>query len=111
MSIRYTRACLEANDEELKVLLPGFVSSVEETKKKPEVRDFLRENLTADDVTLTLRHYLFGDECAAYDADVNHLLLLGVVDEMGDACLPRSVDGLAEEQVGGVTFTLEQEAV
>ena len=111
MSIRYTRACLEANDDEVKVLLPGFVSSVEEAKKKSEVQDFLRENIPVDDVTLTLRHYLFGDECAAYDADVNHLLLLGVVDEMGDACRPRSIDGLAEEQVGEVVFTLEQEAV
>ncbi len=111
MSIRYTRACFEANDEELKVLLPGFVSSVEEAKKNSEVRDFLQENITVDDVTLTLQHYLFGDECAAYDADVNHLLLLGVVDEMSEACRSRSVGGLAEEQVGEVTFTLEQEAV
>lgn len=111
MSIRYTRACLEANDDELKVLLPGFVSSIEGAKKNSEVQDFLRENITADDVTLTLRHYLFGDECAAYDADVNHLLLLGVADEVSDACQSRSVDGLAEEQVGEVVFTLEQEAV
>jgi hypothetical protein len=42
---------------------------------------------------------------------VNHLLLLGVVDEMSDACQSCSVDGLAEEQVGEVVFTLEQEAV
>ena len=111
MSIRYTRTCLEANDDELKVLLPGFVSSVEEAKKNSEVQDFLRENIIVDDVTLTLRHYLFGDECAAYDADVNHLLLLGIVDEMRDTCRSRSVDDLVEEQVGEVTFTLEQEAV
>ncbi len=111
MSIRYTRACIEANDEELKVLLPGFVSSVEEAKKNSEVQDFLRENITVDDATLKLRHYLFGDEYAAYDADVNHLLLLGVVDEIGDACRPSSVYGLSEELVDEVVITLEQEAI
>lgn len=111
MSIRYTRVCLEADDEVQEVLLPGFVSSAEEAKKNSEVQDFLWENIKNTDVTLTLRHYLFGDECSPYNADVNHLLLLGILNEMKDARRLHPGDGLSEEQVGEVTFTLEQEEV
>ena len=84
MSIRFTRLILRADDDELALLCPGYITDMEQLYKIPAAAEFCRDYGEADAAEVIAEHYRYGDEGPEYDADQNHLMLIAAYNEQAD---------------------------